>query len=371
MISDVSKMTTQARLRHRLANHQATNGAHACLDALYLSSSIALYETDAFALNERALPETTDPALMAASILLLLGGSIGHHLKWHYFLTWSWPYVRDSLSGVKNGRHAVVNSTALLQQKIAYNRYRLMNKHKHPTEAWEPLKTDSIGIRYAGFAAAFLDGITDGLYLYGCLMVLAHLSVVAFPPTLLIVATIIISVFTVVSLVAKLHHEHLEQQALINSARATEEDMKSAGSAQPISAPWIAVRCIISGLKNANAAITYCIRTTDYLAAKLTVGALYGIFMCIKRFWGAPPKKLSHTPVQQTLTRSQSDGDLLLFLAKNKRATEPSRSLVRAQSANDLKNRAPKVLQEVAYERLKTRTNNNDTLYLSHYDFRF
>jgi hypothetical protein len=171
-----------------------------------------------------------------------------------------WPYVRSALSGLKNGRKAVV-STAFIAQAFAHSTrfYRWanpigvgvgllcmanaiwlrrmeeerdsfikenqnmvvnLNKIKDLTDLGErPTALRHNRLKQSAICTAvFGDGLTDGIYLYACLFGVVGLSTVVFPPALLIAATVTVVVLTTVSIISKLHAEYKKSCELEQSA---------------------------------------------------------------------------------------------------------------------------------------------------------
>ncbi len=171
-----------------------------------------------------------------------------------------WPYVRSALSGLKNGRKAVV-STAFIAQAFAHstrfyrwanpigiavgllcmanaiwlrrmeeerdsfikeNQTRVENLNK--IEDLKGLGERPTALRHSRLkqsaicTAVFGDGLTDGIYLYACLFGVIGLSTMVFPPALLIAATVTVVALTTLSIISKLHAEHKKSCALELSA---------------------------------------------------------------------------------------------------------------------------------------------------------
>lgn len=190
-----------------------------------------------------------------------------------------WPYIRSALSGLKNGRKAVV-STAFIAQAFAHSTrfykwanpigigiglvcmanalwLRRMEEERESSiranqatvekiQA-ENLEDRPIAIRHSRLkqtaicSAVFGDGLTDGIYLYACLFGVIGLSTAVFPPALLIVATVTVVVLTTFSIISKLNAEYkkscelelsavnvdiayLEKKQKLNSAEFSQED---------------------------------------------------------------------------------------------------------------------------------------------------
>jgi hypothetical protein len=171
-----------------------------------------------------------------------------------------WPYVRSALSGLKNGRKAVV-STAFIAQAFAHSTrfYRWANpigivvgllcmanaiwlrrmeeerdsfikenqtmvENLNKIEDPKDLEERPTAVRHSRLkqsaicAAVFGDGLTDGVYLYACLFGVIGLSTVVFPPSLLIAATVAVVVITLLSVISKQHAEYKKSCELELSA---------------------------------------------------------------------------------------------------------------------------------------------------------
>ena len=171
-----------------------------------------------------------------------------------------WPYVRSALSGLKNGRKAVV-STAFIAQAFAHStRFYIwanpigvgvgllcmanaiwlrrmeeergsfikeneaMGENLNKIEDSNDLEIRPTAIRHSRLkksaicTAVFGDGLTDGIYLYACLFGVIGLSTVVFPPALLLAATVTVTVITTLSIISKLYAEYKRSRALELSA---------------------------------------------------------------------------------------------------------------------------------------------------------
>lgn len=183
--------------------------------------------------------------------------------EWHAMIVVYWPYIRDALRGLKNGHHAVVNVASLTQSlahcavaaiasptaivfggllAVNFIYYRRMNKQRSDGKQAnkdlfsqikaERLTTDtnqapifrhSNQKRQFNYVSAGFDGLLDGLYLYGCLMVLLTLGVSGLTGGApLILALVLISAYGFTSFVSRLHDEYEKQNQLEASALACE-----------------------------------------------------------------------------------------------------------------------------------------------------
>ena len=250
---------------------QLTDGV---LDGLYLSSSMVSYATDCDASNlaqakiqyanfhhSADLPFALMEMFFLTCFSIIAKGAdksyknkSGH--RYLFFLMMiTWPYVRDTLSGLKNGRHAVINTSGLishLSQGAVYHTvnpigigigvllainliyYRRMNKQRdsmiQANQALlqsicdKHLIDDSIAFRIKKYSAtqrtlhylsASFHGLTDGMYLYGCLFVLIGLGVTTLTGGApFIAACIAISLITLCSWVTRVEEEYQAQKEL-------------------------------------------------------------------------------------------------------------------------------------------------------------
>lgn len=171
-----------------------------------------------------------------------------------------WPYVRGALSGLKNGRTAVISTIFIMQalahttklyawanpigigvgvicmanaiwlRKMDEERDGFIEKNKKTMAKIQAATTiDTLGeppVVYtrsalrqgAIYAGVFGDGLTDGIYLYACLFLVIGLSTVVFPPAVLIAAVVTVAVMTVFSVISKLYDEHKKACVLELSA---------------------------------------------------------------------------------------------------------------------------------------------------------
>jgi len=276
-----SRMANFNTIINSIAENAKLKVAHGSIDGLYLSDSLFNYGFDVSSQNlssadaaiDHFLSNPTDLAITIPVAVVMLTLSIlantKSHEKWkekgvkfHDFVRKNFPYFRAGLSGIKNGRNAVVN-VGLLLSTTAYHFanpigiavgallaanliwYRHMDqKRLQMNEAndavIEMLKsleckkvdddTEFVGFlailtiemqkivkqskhksRFA-YVSAIFDGLTDGVYLYGCLFLVLSLGLVSFPPALLAVAIAVIAVVTVLALINKVVDEHQKQQ---------------------------------------------------------------------------------------------------------------------------------------------------------------
>jgi hypothetical protein len=171
-----------------------------------------------------------------------------------------WPYVRSGLSGLKNGRKAVVSTTFIAQAFAHSTRFyrwanpigigvgllcmanaiwlrrmeeerdsfikknQTMVEKSNKIEASKALEVRPTALRHSRLkqsaicTAVFGDGLTDGVYLYACLFGVIGLSTVVFPPALLIAATVTVVVITILSVISKQHAEYKKSCELELSA---------------------------------------------------------------------------------------------------------------------------------------------------------
>ena len=194
-----------------------------------------------------------------------------------------WPYFRDGFSGLKNGNHAYMTSASLSsvfhpirsrlgnpvgivlgvllainliwyrrmdhQRQEAMARYQAMidNNERHQ------VKPPSHCKRGLCYGSAFFDGSTDGVYLSGCvigILALCHVSVLTCGAPI-IVAMVLISLWTLASIISKSFIEHEKQkkhQRLI--AQLNGEEVGKKTSSALICTVTQYVRTVFCAIKN-------------------------------------------------------------------------------------------------------------------------
>ncbi len=178
----------------------------------------------------------------------------------------SWPYARDGLSGLKNGRHAVVNASFILHGAYAIANpigisvgavlalvlmvYRHMDRKrdryiKHnkallaainsekdnaASLSHHDIKRQSQGVTIAMYLAAGFNGVTDGMYLFVfpififCIAGAASALTAGAP---LIIAIVLISLHTIISTYSRVKEEKQKQRMLNNSIKACEKALQA------------------------------------------------------------------------------------------------------------------------------------------------
>ena len=277
-----------------LINNPSVQIADASLDGLYESSSVISYIAACTCNQFDEIPQMArlfyasaylDIAILEMTLFILYAtlaryyaqqqnDQNHHHLG--CYLAVSWPYFRDLLSGLKNGRHACVNISFILQHFVRMNLYHfinpigigvglllatilvayrhMQNKRNESIDQNEMLleqikKQHLIGnsirnkihshsnmknylhLMYAGF-----DGLTDGIYLYGCLLILMGLGVNSILCGIPLTTTlVVISIITLISFINKLHIEYDAQNQLqLSALRCERQLLKNELEQQPL-----------------------------------------------------------------------------------------------------------------------------------------
>lgn len=265
-----------------LAEDPVLNYLHGMLDGLYLSGSMISYSSTLWT-SDPTMAEIQSDAIYAGpefpwvwlgvaaftSLSMIANrrrcSSMADQKQFELSLERKiqlyWPYVRDFLSGLKNGRHAVVNLGFLLQHATTAPVYaicnpvgiavgallclnlvmlRSMNQKRQEaikqnekllmilqTQGQSVLTSGQTIIRHTmgkkslNYLMVTFDGLTDGMYLFGCLFTLVGLGLSALScGAPLIIAAVGIASYTVLSLISKWHEEYEKQKGLDKSVDA-------------------------------------------------------------------------------------------------------------------------------------------------------
>ncbi len=181
-------------------------------------------------------------------------------------MQWVWPYFRDLLSGLKNGRHAFINvffivhafsqsgsyhlfnpigiavGCVLAPALIAYRRLdykrndmiiynetiikRLAKEQKYNPVTYHELipkrRSDKFDLGML-FLAGF-NGLTDGSYLFSCITLVIGFGILntVTMGTPLIVITALLTLYAVASMICKVYEEYQKQRDLSRSADEVE-----------------------------------------------------------------------------------------------------------------------------------------------------
>ncbi len=304
--------------------------ADSILDGTYLAASMVTYTASCMTSDlqsarslEQSFYATNDIPVALLEILLFSAYSIiaSHYAnkdqqKMHWLLlatVLSWPYFRDFISGMKNGRHAVVDAGFLIQHGahhliysltnpvgivigvlLAFNLvwYRRMNNNRNlaiqynhiltkTITSYDEIKRHSTCQKSLNYISSGFDGLTDGMYLFGCLFLLIGLGVSTLSAGApLIAAIIVISIITISSFISKMHNEYEAQKELTcselqceialleqqpkSTKQLTEKQLELQQLSNPIKTSDLSFigksmffvgRATLSGAKNATAAI--------------------------------------------------------------------------------------------------------------------
>ena len=210
----------------------------------------------------------------------------------------AWLYLRNTLSGLKNGRRAAILAHACNPAAIAvgalyavlligrcYVRGQREGHIKKNKKYRDEKIIDFYRIRPidrgVGYGLAAIDGVIDGMYLFCWLMLLVNWNIVSLGGAMLALAIVVCSLYVLASLVYKVETEHKQQQAL-------EQSTKKELSTQPTpeSLAWFIGRAALIGIKNMKMAVDVLSRFFK-IALQVAVLAIliipYAVYLILKQ----------------------------------------------------------------------------------------
>ena len=262
-------------LLYRLCHSDEAEALDKVIDAIYLALSMINFGTDCVSQASEASGNQLykdfisgnkhpEDILMTVGLIvfMLTVGLACSKAFGHKKMQALWPFFRNILSGLKNGRHAFMNvyflmshlghvgayhmfnpigiavGAALAPILIAYrkldnNRTKMISENQEIIKAIAAGTYDGADAQTHGVATnrmmigfAAVDGLTDGSYMFGCLMLILHgisflgvagLSTVTGGAPIIAYA-VALSVYSVLSMVCKIDDEIKRQEALKRSA---------------------------------------------------------------------------------------------------------------------------------------------------------
>jgi len=114
------------RLAQKVDNNSGLSAIHGGIDGVYIVGSFDNYCFDAASATDdigttrydQFLQNPTDlPLIISTGLFLSIFSTVAQHKKYHKAAV-VWSYLRDGASGLKNGRHAVINSGSMAKQFV-------------------------------------------------------------------------------------------------------------------------------------------------------------------------------------------------------------------------------------------------------------
>jgi hypothetical protein len=364
-----------------LRHHQritAAKAIHGFIDGGYLWDSFARYDDDTGLSPALAANTHHDLAINFAGTLTLSAISTFYHAsnsrsEWlkpesrqkyqrlmaiSAFITLCWPYFRDGFSGLKNGNHAYITSASLASsfQHIALHLinpvgivlgvllsinliwYRRMdNQRQLEIDGYKEailrgeagaITAPSTFRRGLCYGSAFFDGATDGIYLFGCvigILLLCHVNIMTGGAPI-IAATILLSLWTLASIISKVVSEH-EKQLEYRSLTQPDATKKNAGQST-ICKVTQHIRIGLCAIKNGRSFVVMiaalCLqkplnfigKKIGIVAGGLALGCCYAAMMLYVVLSKNSPKKKSDTTAvttQEKITSNATEASALIL----------------------------------------------------------
>ncbi len=315
---------------------QATHGI---IDGIYLWNSFDRYDDTTGLCSSLVTNAHQSLVINIAGVVFLASLSLLVHMysaraSWCYeqqrqkwsrlvtcitFIVALWPYFRDGFSGLKNGHHAYATSTALgsalghislhlinpvgigvgvlLAVVLLWRRYINQKRDKairYNIECAQKIKegkNSPLDVlleepnflkRVLYYLAALFDGLTDGLYLFGCvasLCLVFHLNVFSLGVPL-IIATVLLLVWTAMSVIARMMEEHDRQCQLDQSINLVNNALDGFNECQKpknkVTTVFKIIRTILNCIKNAQNCIVMVLSLVLRYALSV-VAAIIGV----------------------------------------------------------------------------------------------